>query len=221
MDGVIIDSNPYHKISWENFLVKTGYPYSDELFEKTISGQTGTTSLRILFGNELSEGEMDGYLEEIDGEFQKILAKADRVGSLPGLPDFLRAVKGAGHKTALATSAPTGNVDLTLDKINLREFFDLILDKSDVTNGKPDPEVYLKSVSRLGVKKDHCIVFEDSLAGIRAALNAGLKVIGVTTSHSRDVLLEQGVIMTIDDFQSFTPVDVIQLIDRTNNKRLE
>ncbi len=213
MDGVIIDSNPFHKTSWDQFLLKKGYPYNDEIFDNIISGRTGSTSLRILLGQELTDNVVEDYLEEIDGNFQIILRDAEDVGPLPGLLNFLQLIKSAGYKIALATSAPAGNVVLTLDKTNLREYFDVILDKTDVTHGKPDPEVYLKSVSALGLRKDRCVVFEDSRAGIKSAINAGLKVIGVTTSHTGKELLEEGVNMVIDDFVGLELKEVINLLE--------
>ena len=103
-------------------------------------------------------------------------------------------------------------MDLTLEKTNLRKYFDVILDKTDVTNGKPDPEVYLNTVNRLGTEKDRCVVFEDSRAGIQSAISAGLRVIGVTTGHSRKELLEEGVAMVIDDFRNLRLEEVINLI---------
>ena len=220
MDGVIIDSNPYHKISWEHFLVKNGHPFNDEIFDNIISGKTGSTSIRLLLGYDLSEEIAAGYLKEIDEDFQDILRQAKDVEPTPGLPAFLQSIRSAGYQTALATSAPPGNVDLTLEKTNLRKYFDVILDKTDVTNGKPDPEVYLNAVNRLGTEKDRCMVFEDSRAGIQSAISAGLRVIGVTTGHSRKELLEEGVAMVIDDFQNLRLEEVMSLPAINSSKQL-
>ena len=124
----------------------------------------------------------------------------------------MQAIKACGYKTALATSAPPGNVTLTLEKLNLQHYFDVILDQTDVTNGKPDPEVYLNTVDRLGIHKERCVVFEDSKAGIKSAISAGLKVIGVATGHTREELLEEGVEMVVDDFVDLNLEDVIKII---------
>ena len=78
---------------------------------------------------------------------------------------------------------------------------------------KPDPEVYLKTVSKLGIIKDHCVVFEDSRAGINSAIDAGIKVIGVTSGHTREELLEEGVSMVIDDFTNLDLMEVNKLIE--------
>lgn len=212
LDGVVIDSNPIHKISWKNFLAKIGLPFNDDIFDNIISGKNGITSLRILLGQEPSNEVITSYVAEIDQEFQKILRDTPKVFPMPGLVNFLQVVKAAGNKTALATSAPPGNVKLILDKISLIEYFDVILDKSDVMKGKPDPEVYLKTVSKLGIHKDQCVVFEDSKAGIKSATDAGIKVIGVTSGHTREELLEEGVSMAIDDFTKLDLREVNNLI---------
>lgn len=212
MDGVIIDSNPYHKIAWDRFLTKRGIHFDDDLFDNTLSGRTGISSIRLLMGQELTLEVVNKYVHEIDKEFLKILGQDNNVGPIPGLPGFLKNIKSSGTKTALATSAPPENVDLTLEKTGLRSYFDMILDKNDVTNGKPDPEVYLKTVMKLNAQKKDCIVFEDSKMGIKSALNAGLRVIGVSTSHNREELLEEGVSMVIDDFTALDPEDVFSLL---------
>jgi len=212
MDGVVIDSNPFHKIAWERFLDRKGVLYEDDVFEKLISGRNGVYPMKVLLGQELTEKEISAFVNEIDQEFQGILSQSEGIEPAPGLPRFLKTIQALGYKTALATSAPPGNVDLILEKTNLRPFFHVILDQTDVTKGKPDPEVYLKTVKRLEAKKETCIVFEDSRVGIRAALEAGIKVVGVSTGHNQEELQEAGVSMVIDDFRNLDPEDVIRLI---------
>ena len=212
MDGVIIDSNPFHKNAWRNFLLNKGIPYSDEIFDNVISGRNGPTNIRSLMGQDLPEKIVCEYVAEIDGGFRELLRNTEDICPIPGLYEFLDAIQNSGFKTALATSAPPGNVDLVLERLDLRGYFDMILDSTDVTNGKPDPEIYLTAVKRLGVEKNLCIVFEDSRAGIESARNAGLLVIGVSTSHNRKELLEEGVSMVIDDFKNLTLHEVSNLL---------
>ena len=104
--------------------------------------------------------------------------------------EFLEKVKGAGIPMAIATSAPRANVDFTLVHTHIERFFSTILDDSFVTVGKPNPEIYLKSAAALGFPPEHCVVFEDSLSGVKAGKGAGCKVVGVTTTHSREELFE-------------------------------
>jgi beta-phosphoglucomutase len=104
------------------------------------------------------------------------------VAPLPGFIDFIRSLKENHIKTAVATAAPKVNLDFLLEHIDLRNDFDVLIDDSEVDKGKPDPEIYLKPAERLGFSPELCLVFEDSLAGIQAAINAGIKVIGLTTT---------------------------------------
>src|SRR5690606_39612399 len=84
---------------------------------------------------------------------------------LPGLMPFLTELKSAGYRLAVATSAPYPNLEMIIDGLNIRHFFDSILTSEDVQRHKPDPEVYIKSALNLGLKPEHCVVFEDSYSG--------------------------------------------------------
>ena len=104
---------------------------------------------------------------------------------------------------AIATSAPRANVDFTLQKTNTGKYFKTILDDSFVTEGKPNPQIYLKSAQALGFDPANCIVFEDSLSGVKAGKRAGCKVVGITTTHTREELNETDFV--IDNFESLDP----------------
>lgn len=213
MDGVVIDSNPNHKIAWGEFLKGKGIPCDDQLFENVMSGRTGPTSMKMLFGDDLSNELMEQYLEEVDGYYQGILHKMEKATPIAGVHDFISRVKHAGHRLALATSAPPLNIEMGLEKLDMNETFEIIIGKLDVSEGKPHPEVYQKAVDKLGLPTKNCIVFEDSKAGIQSALAAGLPVVGIASSHSRDELLEEGVSLAVDDFTNLTLDQVTAFIN--------
>jgi beta-phosphoglucomutase len=212
MDGVVIDSNPYHKIAWGRFLKGKGIPCDDHFFDNVLSGRTGPTSLRIIFGDDLSEALLEEYLREVDENYQNILRQTDEVYPIAGLYDFLSAVRGNGYRLALATSAPPLNIELGLEKLKLVGVFEVVVGKVDVLHGKPDPEVYLTTAERLGLPVHRCIVFEDSKAGIQSALGAGMPVVGIASGHSMEELLKEGVSLAVDDFTGLTPGQVTSLI---------
>ncbi len=216
MDGVVLDSNPHHKTAWSAYLKKHGLPFSDHIFDHVISGKTGHDTLRQMMGSEISAEEVSRHLEEIDGNFQEIIREMDNLEALPGLKQFIRMVRSRENQTALATSAPPGNVEVVLEKLQLRGYFDRVADRTCVSRGKPHPEVYLRVMEQLGADKSGCIVFEDSMAGIQAALGAGLKVVGLTTSHSRQELLEFGAHMVIRDFTGVAPELFFPLFRESN-----
>jgi HAD superfamily hydrolase (TIGR01509 family) len=104
---------------------------------------------------------------------------------------------------AVATSASRRDVDALLAEVGLLQYFDTIVTAEDVKWGKPNPEVYLKAAAGISLPPRACLVFEDSLVGIHAARNAGMRVIGVTTAHSGRELLGAGAERVIEDFQGF------------------
>lgn len=212
MDGVVIDSNPYHKTAWENFLRKKGIPFDDQFFFNVLSGRTGPTSMKIIFGDDLSETNLNEYLDEVDQGFQNILRQTEEVKPIAGLYEFLDSVPGNGHRLALATSAPPFNIELGLEKLKLEGVFEVIVGKVDVVHGKPDPEVYLTTVERLGLPIEQCIVFEDSIVGIQSARKAGIHVVGIASGHSKEELLEEGVSLVVNDFTDLSLEQVTSLI---------
>jgi beta-phosphoglucomutase len=211
MDGVVIDSNPYHKIAWEKFLRGQGFRFDDQLFNNVLSGRTAPTSLRMLFGEDLPEDRMNRYMEEVDRNYQAILTQNNKIRPIAGIHEFLGQIRGNGHRLALATSAPVLNIEIGLRKLKLEETFDPIVGKVDVTHGKPHPEVYLTTLERMGMAAENCMVFEDSIPGIQSARSAGIRVVGVASGHSRQELLEEGASMVVDDFRGLRLEQVMAL----------
>lgn len=209
MDGVVINSNPYHQIAWENFLRGKGIPVDNFFFENVLSGRTGPTSLRLIFGEDLSPALLEEYLMEVDQGYQAILAQSEEELSIAGVHEFLDSIREKGHKLALATSAPPLNIELGLEKLDLKGIFQVIVGKVDVSEGKPSPEVYLTTLNRLRLPAERCIVFEDSKAGIQSARNAGLPVVGIASAHSKKDLLDEGVSLAVENF---TDLDLDQVI---------
>ncbi len=212
MDGVVIDSNPYHKIAWEKFLNGQGVSFDDQLFDNVLSGRTGPTSLRMLFGDDLSQENLDLYLDEVDSNYQNILRQSDDIKPIAGVHAFLDKISGNGMRLALATSAPELNIELGLQKLKLENTFEHIVGKVDVSHGKPHPEVYLRSLELLGMAAENCVVFEDSKAGIQSARSAGIQVVGIASGHSKEELLEEGVSLAVDDFTGLELEQILTLI---------
>jgi beta-phosphoglucomutase len=201
MDGVIIDSNPFHRMAWTAFLERRGIAVTEAMFRHVIFGTTGDQAIRnLLQPPELTAGQLSLYTEEIDTTYRSIISGNEQIFPVDGLINFLDFIKELGFKIALATSAPPENISLILERLGITEYFDVIVDKTHVTRGKPDPEVYLKTVENLKTDNASCVVFEDSLAGVRSAISAGIRVIGVTTSHSAEELSQAGTFHNIDDF---------------------
>lgn len=204
MDGVIVDSNPYHKIALKQFCKKYGHDLTEEELREKIYGRRNQDWLVKVFGP-LDEHKIKTYGEEKEALFRKVYDKD--IKALPGLSDFLKQLNDLDIVRAIATSAPRSNVDFTLEKTGIGEYFETILDDSFVSKGKPDPEVYLKAAEAVNFPPGRCVVFEDSLAGVEAAKKAGCKVVGLTTTHTSEELKETD--WVIEDFQDASPEKLI------------
>jgi len=186
MDGVIVDNHEWHFKAWVEFGRRHGIGITEKEFRKYF-GSTNQLVLQSLFGNELTEKEMEEFAEEKEAVYRDLYRPY--ITAVKGLPSYLRLVYDQGFTIALATSAPMANVKFTLAATGLEKYFSIITDSAMVSRGKPDPQVYLLTADKLGVKPAECIVFEDSVPGILSAQKAGMQVIGVATTHNYDELL--------------------------------
>jgi HAD superfamily hydrolase (TIGR01509 family) len=185
MDGVIVDSNPYHRIALKQFCTQHGYELTEQQLHEKIYGRTNRDWIKGLFG-EIPAEKIDQYANEKEALYRKLYAKD--IKPIEGLIQFLEKLDLYDFPRALATSAPSANVDFTLSKTSTQRFFSVILDDNDFNTGKPDPEIYLKTADTLKISPGRCLVFEDSLSGVSAARAAGCRVIAVTTTHPKEEL---------------------------------
>ena len=116
---------------------------------------------------------------------------------------MLDSLHAAGFGLAVGSSGPPENVELILDRLGKRERFGAVVHGMDVTRGKPDPQVFLLAAERLGVRPDCCIVVEDAPAGLEAARRAGMKSIGVLTTHQ--TLAAEVEVKSLEDLYFNTP----------------
>ncbi|WP_316833652.1 HAD family phosphatase [Pedobacter nutrimenti] len=182
MDGVICHTNPYHSLAFREFFAKWNLSPTEEEFAEHMFGKSNSYILSHFFNRPVSGEELTVLENEKEALFRKIYEPY--IEPIAGLIDFINELKEHHVKLGVATSAPFENLDLILKKLPLRDKMSSILASEDVKKHKPNPEVYLKSAHNLGVPPERCIVFEDSYSGVTAALNAGMKVVGVLTSHT-------------------------------------
>ena len=208
MDGVIIDSNPFHKVALHQFCEKYGYHLTEEQLRNKIYGRTNKQWITNLFERELSPEELHLFAEEKEGLFRDLYQHD--IKALAGLDQFLKKMNGQKLARAIGTSAPRSNVDFVMAKTNLSRYFPTILDDSFVEHGKPNPEIYLRCAAALGYQPNRCVVFEDSISGVTAGKAAGTKVVGVATTHTHEELAETDYI--IDDFTDLDPAQLISIL---------
>lgn len=189
MDGVIVDDIPFHLQAWREFSKVHKIRITPAVVRK-INGHTNRDIFRFFFGKNFPTAKINEYAELKERLFRKIYSR--HVKPLAGLPGFLKILQNARIKMALATSAADENIKFILKNSGLRKFFPIIIDESMVRQGKPDPGVYLQAARALGAAPGNCLVFEDAVAGIAAARSAGMKVAGLTTTHTRRQLKGAG-----------------------------
>lgn len=209
MDGVIVDTNAFHKKAIHQFCRKYGFELTEEQLRTSVYGRTNKDWITNLFGT-LSENQLQSYADEKEHLFRELYAP--HIKPVKGLVAFLEKLVNASIPRAIATSAPRANVDFVLDKTMLGKYFDTILDERMVTYGKPNPEIYLKTARALGLPNDRCIVIEDSLSGVTAGVNSGSKVIGITTTHTREELTEASFI--INDFDELSLLNLTDILQK-------
>ncbi len=209
MDGVVVDNISYHFDAWRQFAARYSRGLSDDELTRYVNGRVAREVLEYLFRQALTDEEVHRYTEEKEGLYRELYRP--HLKPTEGLLPFLETLRTNGISTAVATSAPYSNIDFTLGGTGTRPYFREIVDARHVKRGKPDPEIYLQAASRLGIPPDRCIVIEDALLGVQAGLGAGMKVIGITTTHPAAELSNTHLV--INDFHELSLPILKQLVD--------
>ena len=207
MDGVIVDTNPFHKKAIHQFCEKYGFQLSENELLNKVYGRTNRDWISNLFGI-LTPEKLEEYAGEKEQLFREIYAPY--IKPVKGLLPFLDMLDKHRIPRAIATSAPRVNVDFVIARTGIGSYLTTILDERMVSRGKPDPEIYIKTAQALGLPNERCIVIEDSLSGVEAGQQSGSKVIGVTTTHTREELGHTNLV--IDDFAQLTVEQLEELI---------
>ena len=179
LDGVIVDTAKYHFIAWRALAEELGFEFTVEDNER-LKGVSRMASLEILLeigGLQFSEAEKRTMAEKKNTLYVTYIEEMTPEEILPGVPEFLQELKNNGLKIALGSASK--NSPMILDRIQLSGKFDAVVDGNSITEAKPNPEVFLKGAERLGVLPENCVVFEDAIAGIEAARNAGMRCVGI------------------------------------------
>jgi len=184
LDGVLVDSAPFHFQAWRELLASQGRELSEADFRRTF-GLRNDTILRDLVGN-LPPAEVERLAARKEELFRQ--ASRGNIAALPGALALLRLLRERGWRLALVSSTPRANIDLVLGALGVETAFDVILGEEDATRGKPDPEGYLLAAERLGVPPGECVVIEDAPVGVEAAKRGGMRCVGVYRDRPREAL---------------------------------
>lgn len=179
LDGVIVDTARYHYLAWQKIANRLGIDFTHE-HNELLKGVSRIRSLDIILGIgnvEATQEDKDKWLLEKNEDYLTYITHMKEDEILEGVVPVLEYLKNNGQKVALGSASK--NARPILEKVGILHFFDAIVDGNDVTNAKPDPEVFLRAAQMLGIPAERSIVFEDAVAGIQAANAAGMVSIGI------------------------------------------
>jgi beta-phosphoglucomutase family hydrolase len=185
-DGVIVDSSRAHEAAWELLGQEAGRPLPEGHF-KLGFGRKNDEIIPHILGWPVAAEEIVRLGRRKEELYRQVLRERG-ITPLPGVREFLIALKAAGIPCAVGSSTERLNIDTIMAGIGLGEYFNTIVSADDTTRGKPDPQVFLMGAQRLGVPPKFCVVFEDAFAGLEAARAGGMKAIGVATTHPAEKL---------------------------------
>ncbi len=204
MDGVIIDNMRTHEHAWLELFRDLGVEIDINEFHRETAGMKATEVLRYFLGNRFAKAELEQFSAQKEFLYRVLFRK--KLKPMKGLMSFLKEAQKRHIPMGLATGGGKANIDFVLDGLNLRKHFQSVLGASDVKQGKPNPEIYLKSAAALGLSPEQCFVFEDALPGIEAARRAGMKVVGIATTHHVSFMRKiPNVILATKNFERLTP----------------
>lgn len=208
MDGIIIDSAPYHLKAWQEVFSKRGLNFTGDDFHSSFGMRNDT-----IIGGFLGEGAPDEEIAAIGREKEASFRLKIRQNPRPlsGVVALMAALAERDLKMAIASSAPRENIELVINTLGIARHFLVIISEKDVTRGKPEPDGYLLAAKRLGVKPENCLVIEDAIVGVTAARRAGMHCLAVTNSHPRDSLSDADLV--VDSLEEISAGDIARLLD--------
>lgn len=201
VDGTLCDSDPLHHYAFREMLLEIGYnggvPITEEFFVQHIAGKHNEDIASALFPEDHARGLK--FVDDKEAMYRRI-AK-EQLKAINGLYKLKKWIEDRGLKRAAVTNAPRPNAELMISLLGLTDFFEAVIVGSDCERAKPFPDPYLKALEVLKVSKDHTIIFEDSVSGIKAGVAAGIPVIGLATRSPAHLLMEAEPAFLIKDYE--------------------
>ncbi len=209
LDGVIVDTAKYHYLAWKKIANELGIDFTHE-HNELLKGVSRVRSLDIILelGNiQATQENKDKWLVQKNEDYLSYLVNMDESEILPGVMPVLKFLK--EKKQGIALGSASKNAKPILEKTGIMDYFDVVVDGNDVSNAKPDPEVFLQAAKLLNASNENSIVFEDSVAGVQAANIANMTSVGI---GDKEVLSEAQYI-----FSDFTQIDTSFIEALINN----
>ncbi|WP_136442491.1 HAD family hydrolase [Pacificoceanicola onchidii] len=203
LDGTLLHSDPLHFAIFAEMFEERGQTIDEAFYMERIHGTQNLDSFPLLFPGEDAQALSD--MKET--RFRERLIGGQP--AMPGARALLDRAKSEGWRLAVVTNAPRINAEYMLNAIGLRDSFELLVIGDECSRAKPDPEPYLAAMRTFGVSPEHCIAFEDSPSGLRAARASGAYTVGIRSSGDDTHLRAAGAEVTLADFDDPALEDVL------------
>ncbi len=200
MDGVLVDSHAVHRKAWRLFFQTLGREVRESELNFILDGRKRADILRHFLGN-CPEPKIEELGRRKDCIFRQMQLE---VAPLPGVVSMVQELYRRGTALALATSASRSRARSTLFELGLLDCFQVVVTGEDVLLGKPDAAVYRLACSRIQVEPECLLAVEDAVSGVRAAVGAGLRCVGVALHETPETLIAAGAIHVVRGFESVT-----------------
>jgi beta-phosphoglucomutase len=183
LDGVITDTAHYHYLAWKQLAEGLGVPF-DQAFNEQLKGIDRMGSLDLILGaaaGNYTDAQKRELADVKNRHYQELIATMSAADLLPGALDALHTVRAAGLGVGLASVSR--NAFTVLDRLGIRDCFDVVVDAALIANSKPDPEIFLTAAAQLGVAPQDCLGVEDAVAGVAAIKSAGMTALGIGSAQ--------------------------------------
>lgn len=210
MDGVLVNNMAIHFKAFAAMAERYNLSSEREIDFTHLNGRGNEDIITALFPAELvAEKGIQGLADEKEALYREIYEPTIKPSE--GLVELLGEIHNAGLRCAVGSSGPRENVEFVLRKCLIEPFFEVRISGDMVTRCKPDPEIFLSAAAALNLAPEECLVFEDAISGVKAAKAAGMKVITLTTTHTREQLQEAGADIIAEDFTTISLGTILSL----------
>ena len=209
MDGVLVDTGWAHRQAWFDLAAQEGLAMSDEFFRKTFGMQNN--AILPLMQPGISEAEMTRLSDWKERRYREVVQERPELAA--GTETLLKDLKQHGFRLAIGSSAPPENLEVFWNGCGLVAYFDARVTNEEIRESKPSPETFLRAAQKLGLPPERCAVIEDAVPGVQAGRAAGMTVVAVTTTHSRDKLADADYV--VDDLTCLKATDFLKLLRKT------
>ncbi len=207
MDGVLVDTGEHHKRSWFALAEREGWRITEEQFWQTF-GMQNPQIIPLLANRSYTPEQMRELGEWKEERCRELIAGG--LGLLPGVKRLIEGSRRAGFRVAVGSSGPRANVEMIVRATGIASLFDALITGDDVSRGKPAPDTFLKAAEKLGLAASRCVVVEDAVQGVDAGKAAGMKVIAVTNTRTREDLRQAD--RVVDSLEEISAKDVLELL---------